>query len=39
MMGNCVAARPRLPSAGELGGYYERYRYREYPAGQPYGLR
>jgi hypothetical protein len=37
--GNCVAARPRLPSAGDLGGYYERYRYREYPSGQPYGLR
>ena len=37
--GNCIAARPRLPSAGELGGYYERYRYREYPPGPPYGLR
>jgi hypothetical protein len=33
--GNCVAARPRLPSAGELGVYYERtYRYREFPAQQ-----
>src|SRR5262245_24976255 len=30
--GNCVAARPRLPSAGELGVYYERaYRYPEFP--------
>ena len=33
--GNCVAARSRLPSAGELGVYYERaQRYREYPPQQ-----
>jgi hypothetical protein len=38
--GNCVAARPRVPSAGEIGVYYERaQRYREYPPGQPYNLR
>jgi hypothetical protein len=31
--GACVAARPRLPDAGELGAYYERaYRYRDFPA-------
>lgn len=37
--GRCVAARPRLPSAGELGVYYERaYRYREYPP-LPYSIR
>jgi hypothetical protein len=30
--GNCVAARPHLPSASQLGVYYERsYRYREFP--------
>ena len=33
--GACVAARPRLPDAGELGIYYQRaQRYRDYP-GQP----
>ena len=33
--GACVAARPRLPDAGELGVYYRRaQRYRDYP-GQP----
>lgn len=33
--GACVAARPRLPNAGELGVYYQRaQRYRDYP-GQP----
>jgi hypothetical protein len=38
--GNCVAAWPRLPSAGELGVYYERaQRYREYPPPQPYNMR
>ncbi|MFO1108699.1 MAG: hypothetical protein U1E61_05925 [Bradyrhizobium sp.] len=38
--GNCVAARPHLPSAGELGLYYDRaQRYREYPPRQPYNMR
>jgi hypothetical protein len=33
--GACVAARPRLPDAGELSVYYQRaQRYRDYP-GQP----
>lgn len=38
--GNCVVARPRLPSPGEFGLYYERtYRYRDFPAQQPDNMR
>lgn len=40
--GNCIAARPHLPSAGELGAYYQRaQRYREYhaPGQQPDNMR
>lgn len=37
--GSCIAARPHLPSAGDLGVYYERaQRYREYPP-PPYNMR
>jgi hypothetical protein len=33
--GNCVAARPRVPDAGDVGAYYQRaQRYREYPIPQ-----
>jgi hypothetical protein len=32
--GACVAVRPRLPDAGELGVYYQRT-YRYYPGQQP----
>ena len=33
--GHCVAARPHVPDAGQLGVYYERaQRYREYPVPQ-----
>ena len=38
--GSCVAAQPRLPSAGELGVYYERaQRYQGFPAQQPDSMR
>lgn len=38
--GSCVAAQPRLPSAGELGVYYERaQRYQGFPAQQPDNMR
>jgi hypothetical protein len=40
--GACVAGRPRLPDAGELGVYYQRaQRYRDYPGqpGQPQDIR
>ena len=34
--GNCVAARPRVPDAAELGVYYQRaQRYRDYPLQRP----
>jgi hypothetical protein len=36
--GHCVAARPQLPTAGDLGAYYDRaQRYREYPPQQGAG--
>jgi hypothetical protein len=38
--GACVAARPRLPDAGDLGVYYRRaQRYRDYPGQQPQDIR
>ncbi len=34
--GSCVAMRPRVPDAGELGAYYQRaQRYRDYPMQRP----